>query len=107
MLGTESYVLQGLAAAGTFLAGFFAVLRYMIGQIKEMSREHTVSMERLVESSHKVQENNSLVIQSLDKTLNTGLLAIPTRQDMAVLQEHFDTRHAELRELLSGREKIN
>lgn len=97
----ESYVITGMVASGSFLAGFFAIFRYMVSKIESMSREHTTSMVNVTERSFVAQEKVADVIQQLDKTLSSRLLEIPTMRDLTAIKDHFDTKHSELQLFLT------
>ena len=100
----ESNVIQGLVAAGSFLAGLFVIFKYMINKtmvmaedshktIQILSEKHTQSMSGLVKDSVRAQEKVANAIDSLNVTLQTQISNTPTKSDVELLKSHFDTRH--------------
>ena len=107
----ESYVIQGLAAAGSFLITLFAIFKYVINKttkitedshrtIQALSERHTASMSDIVKEGHKSQEKVAVsqervagAIDSLNVTLQTQISNTPTKADVELLKAHFDNRH--------------
>lgn len=107
----ESYVIQGLAAAGSFLITLFAIFKYVINNttkitedshktIQALSERHTASMSDIVKEGHRSQEKVSVsqekvafAIDSLNVTLQTQISNTPTKADVELLKSHFDKRH--------------
>lgn len=108
---SESYVIQGLTAAGTFLVGLFAIFKYVINKItiltddshktiQTLSERHTASLSALTKDSIKSTEQSVITgeklarsVDSLNTTLLSQMLNIPTKSDLATLIEHFDNKH--------------
>lgn len=100
----ESNVIQGLVAAGSFLAGLFVIFKYMINKtmimaedshrtIQILSEKHTQSMSGLVKDSVRAQEKVANAVDSLNSTLLTQVNNTPTKSDVELLKTHFDVRH--------------
>lgn len=107
----ESYVIQGLAAAGSFLITLFAIFKYVINKttkitedshrtIQALSERHTASMSDIVKEGHKSQEKVAVsqervagAIDSLNVTLQTQISNTPTKSDLELVKVHFDSRH--------------
>ena len=101
---SESYVIQGLVAAGTFLSGLFVIFRYVINKttnitenshktIQTLSESHTRSMSELVKDSVKAQEKVANAVDGLNKTLLSQTDDLPRRSDLELFKQHFDNRH--------------
>ena len=101
---SESYVIQGLVAAGTFLSGLFVIFRYVINKttnitenshrtIQTLSESHTRSMSELVKDSVKAQEKVASAVDGLNKTLLSQTDDLPRRSDLESFKQHFDNRH--------------
>lgn len=104
---SESYVIQGLVAAGSFLSGLFVIFRYVINKttkitenshntIQTMSERHTDSMSMLVKESTRAQEKVANAVDSLNKTLSVEMSNVATKNDIELIKTHFDGRHDKL-----------
>jgi hypothetical protein len=100
----ESYVIQGLTAAGTFLISLFAIFKYVINKtakitedshktIQSLSERHTSSMGNLVKESVRAQEKVANAVDSLNVTLQAQISNTPTKSDLELVKVHFDSRH--------------
>lgn len=100
----ESYVIQGLTAAGTFLISLFAIFKYVINKtakitensyetIQSLSERHTSSMGNLVKDSVKAQEKVANAVDSLNIILQAEISNTPKKSDLELLRVFLSNRH--------------